>query len=136
MGKKQLAAGAAFLVLCLLFPFFCSYGAQHIVLYHVGEKDQAAATLLKRHLAQKGFGVSSYDGTDDIEKQVELAGKINRIRGALFIAVDFRFSDEEDVTVAISDAKKKPGRFQAIGDVAGIARCRIQGSGGAHRRGV
>ena len=115
------AVGVA-LFLCVLFlPFFYSYGAQHIVLYHVGEKDAAALSMLRKHLAGKGYTVSSFDGTNTIEKQVELANRINRLRASLLIALDFSFGEEEDtaVTIAVTDAKKKSEKILAIEDVPG-----------------
>ncbi len=114
------AAGIGFFAWCLLFPFFCSYGAQHIVLYHVGEKDPTASMLLKKHLTGKGFVVSAYEGTDDIEAQVVLANKINRLRASFFIAVDFSFGQQEDVTIAVTNAGKKTGQVPSIEDVPGM----------------
>lgn len=107
---------------CFIFiPFFSSsYGAQHIVLYHVGEKDQEARVLLKKHLAGKGFVVFTYEGTDRIEKQVEIANKINRLRASLFMAVEFTFSDQENVIVAVSNAKKSEGQFLTIEEVPAV----------------
>jgi len=117
------AAGAICFFFCLLFPFFCSYGAQHVVLYQVGEKDPAAMSMLRKHLAAKGFGVSVFDGTDTVEKQVELANRINRLRASLFIAIDFSFAEEEReeaaVTIAVTDAKKKGDKVLTIEDVPG-----------------
>jgi len=116
-------AGAACLFFCLFFPFFCSYGAQHVVLYQVGEKDPAAMSMMRRHLSAKGFGVSVFDGADTIEKQVELANRINRLRASLFIAIDFSFAEEEReeaaVTIAVTDVKKKGDKVLAIEDVPG-----------------
>ena len=112
--------GLIFFFSFCLFPFFCSYGAQHIVLYHVGDRDPAPLTQLKRHLAAKGLGVSVFEGTDNIDKQVELASKINRLRASLFIAVDFTFGEKTRVMVAITDAKKKSAQVLAIEDVPGM----------------
>ena len=111
-------------VLCflwvLLIPLFYSYGGEHIVLYQVGEKDPAPSTMLKRLLAGKGYGVSVFEGTDSIEKHVELANKINKLRAALFLALDFSFTGQENILVAVTDAKKKTGQILAIEDVPAI----------------
>jgi hypothetical protein len=108
-----------FFVCFLFLPFFCSYGGEHIVLYHVGEKDPVASTLLRKHLASKGYTVSAFDGTDNIEKQIELANKINKLKAALFLAVEFGFGEEENITIAVTDAKKKTGQMLTIEDVPG-----------------
>lgn len=117
-------AGIAFFFCFLFFPLFCSYGAQHIVLYDVGQKDPAALSMLRKHLAAKGFGVSVFDGTNTIEKQIELANRINRLRASLFIAIDFSFAEGEDtvVTIAVTDVKKKTDKVLAIEEVPGPMR--------------
>jgi hypothetical protein len=119
-------AGFAFFICFLVFPFFCSYGAQHIVLYHIGKKDPAAVSMLRKQLAVKGFIVSAYDGTDAIGKQVELANKINRLRASLFIAIDFGFAEEQNnktaVTIAVTNGKSKTDKVLAIEDVPGVYR--------------
>ena len=89
-------------------------------MYHVGERDPAPMSLLKRHLAAKGFIVTAIEGTDDIDKQAELAGRINRLRASLFIAVDFSFGEEERELIAVTDAKRKTGQVTAIEDVPGL----------------
>ncbi|MBA4418675.1 MAG: hypothetical protein C0392_12320 [Syntrophus sp. (in: bacteria)] len=109
-----------FFLWALLIPFFCSYGGEHIVLYQVGEKDPAVATMLKKLLAGKGYGMSVLEGTDSIEKHVELANKINKLRASLFLALNFSFSEQENVLVAITDAKKKTGQILAVEDVPAI----------------
>ena len=122
-GLSPWMAGVAFFLCSLFFPFFCSYGAQHIVLYHVGEKDPAALSMLRKQLAGKGFTVSAFDGVNTIEKQVELANRINRLRAALFIALDFSFGEEEEepaVTIAVTNAKRKADKVLAIEDVPGV----------------
>jgi hypothetical protein len=111
---------AAWFASLLFIPLFCSYGAPHIVLYHVGEKDQEARTLLKKHLAGKGFTVTAYDGTDRIEKHVELANKINRLRASLFIAVEFVFGEKESVVIAVSNAKKTEAQVLAIEELPAL----------------
>lgn len=106
---------------CLFFPFFSTYGAQHIVLYSVGEKDPVTWTLLKRHLTGKGFMVSAYEGADSIEKQIELANKINKLRASLLLAVDFKFDDEVNVMVAVANGKtNKEGQVLTIEEVPAI----------------
>ena len=109
-----------FFVSLLFIPLFCSYGAQHIVLYHVGERDEEALALLKKHLMGKGFTVSSCEGRDSIEKHVELANKINRLRASLFIAVEFTFGSKEKVMIAVSNARKGEGQFLAIEEVPAL----------------
>jgi hypothetical protein len=91
-------------------------------LYQIGEKDPAALSMLRKHLAGKGFTISAFDGAGTIEKQVELANRINRLRASLFIAIDFSFGEGEDVavTVAVTDAKKKTDKVLAIEDVPGV----------------
>jgi hypothetical protein len=120
-GLSRWTAGVAFFLCFLFFPFFCSYGAQHIVLYDVGQKDPGALSMARKYLAGKGFTVSVFDGTDTIEKQVELANRINRLRASLLIALDFSFREGEDVavTIAVTDAKKKADKVLAIEDVPG-----------------
>jgi hypothetical protein len=112
---------AVFFFICfLLFPFFCSYGGEHVVLYQVGEKDPVASALLKKYLAGKGYRVSVFDGTDNIEKHVELANKINKLKASLLLAVEFGFGEEEAIVIAVTDAKKKSGQVLAIQDVPAV----------------
>ncbi len=103
----------------VLAPLFYSYGGEHVVLYHVGEKDPVASLLLKKYLADKGFTVSAFDGADTIEKHIELANKINRLKASLLLAVEFGFEDKEDITIAVTNTEKKTGQLFAVEDVPG-----------------
>lgn len=109
------------LVLIFIFgPVFYSHGAEHIVLYRLGAQDNIAWDQLKRYLGAKGYRISIYDGTDTIEKHVENVNKINKLKAAVFLAMDFGIGEKNQIMVAITTAKKGKGTILAIDEVPAL----------------
>lgn len=107
------------LLLCIfiLLPFFSAHGRDNIVFYQVGERDPALWKGLKRHFANKGYGVSIYEGANTLEKQIQNANKINKEKATLLLAIELLPSEKEDIFVAISNAKKGKGSLLEIDEV-------------------
>ncbi len=110
-------------ILALIFvivPVFYSHGAEHIVLYRLGAKDTIAWDQLKRYLGAKGYRISTYDGTEDIEKHVEIVNKINKLKASALFAMDFGVGEKNQIMVAITTAKKGKGTILAIDEVPAL----------------
>ena len=99
---------------------FYSHGAEHIVLYRLGAQDNIAWDQLKRYLGAKGYRISIYDGTDNIDKHVETVNKINKLKAAVFLAMDFGGGEKNQIMVAITTAKKGKGTILAIDEVPAL----------------
>ena len=109
------------IILFFLFgPVFYSHGAEHIVLYRLGVQDNIAWDQLKRYLGAKGYRISIYDGTDNIDKHVETVNKINKLKAAVFLAMDFGVGEKNQFMVAITTAKKGKGAILAIDEVPAL----------------
>jgi hypothetical protein len=104
-------------LICILFPLFCSFAGEHIILYRTGEKDQNAWGLLKKYFDSKGYNVSIYEKPETFEKHLENVNKINRTNAALMLAIDFRIGDKDDVFVAVTNSKKGSGKFLTIEEI-------------------
>jgi len=104
----------------IIIPVFYSHGAEHIVLYRLGSKETVAWDQLKRYLDAKGYRISIYDGTDNIEKHVETVNKINKLKAAVFLAMDFGVGEKNQIMVAITTAKKGKGTILAIDEVPAL----------------
>lgn len=110
-------------ILALIFvitPFFYSHGGEHIVLYRLGSKDTVAWDQFKRYLGAKGYRIHIVEGTDTIEKHVEIVNKINKLKAAAFFAMDFGISDKNQIMVAVTVAKKGQGNILAIDEVPAL----------------
>lgn len=101
----------------IITPVFYSHGGEHIVLYRLGSKETVAWDQFRRYLIAKGYKISIFDGTDNIEKHVEIVNKINTLRAAAFFAMDFGIGDKNQIMVAITTAKKGNGNILAIDEV-------------------
>jgi hypothetical protein len=101
----------------MLLPGFSVHGRENIVFYQVGERDPALWNGLKKYFVNKGYGVSIYEGTNTLEKQIQNANKINKEKAALLLAVEMIPSEKEDIFVAISNAKKGKGAILEIDEV-------------------
>lgn len=99
------------ILLCVLFPFFYSHAADHIVLYNTGEKDEAAWGTLKKYFDSKGYNVSIYEKASNLEKHLEKVNMMNRTNASLMLALDFRIGEKNDVFVAVTDVKQGSGRI-------------------------
>lgn len=107
-------------VIFVFVPVFYSYGAEHIVLYRLGSRETVAWDQLKRYLGAKGYRISIYDGTDNIEKHVEIVNKINKLKAAAIFAMDFGVGEKNQIMVAITTAKKGKGAILAIDEVPAL----------------
>ncbi|MCX5811599.1 MAG: hypothetical protein NT178_03530 [Proteobacteria bacterium] len=105
------------ILVCILFPLFCSFAGEHIILYRTGEKDQNAWSLLKKYFDSKGYNVSIYEKPETFEKHLENANRINRANALLMLAIDFRIGDKDDVFVAVTNSKKGSGKFLTIEEI-------------------
>jgi hypothetical protein len=110
----------AFMVLlCFFLSLSFSHAGEQIPLYCVGEKDQASWNMLKKYFDSKGYNVSIYEKTDNLERHLENANKINKIKASLMLVMDFRIGDKNDVFVAVTNAKKEKGRIFTIEGIPG-----------------
>jgi hypothetical protein len=109
-----------FIVMLLIFVSFSfSHAGEAIPLYCAGEKDQASWNFLKRYFDSKGYNVSIYEKTDNLEKHLENVSRINKTGASLMLVMDFRMGDRNDVFAAITNAKKGTGKILAIDEIPG-----------------
>jgi hypothetical protein len=104
------------LILCCLS---LSSAGEQLPLYCAGEKDQASWSFLKRYFDSKGYNVTIYEKTDNLEKHLENANRINKTGASLMLVMDFRVGDRNDVFAAVTNAKKGKGRILAIDEIPG-----------------
>jgi hypothetical protein len=110
----------AFIGMLLIFILFSSsYAGESIPLYCAGEKDQASWNFLKKYFDGKGYNVTIYEKTDNLEKHLENANKINKTGASLMLVMDFRMGEKNDVFAAVTNAKKGKGRILAIDEIPG-----------------
>jgi hypothetical protein len=122
MRPERVRAAARIVLLllaCSLFPFFCSHGAEHVVLYRFGTKDPAPWEQLRRYLTAKGFRISMFDGPDSLEKQIENVNKINKLKASILLAVDLNIGAKNQILVAMTISRRGKGNFLAIDEVPG-----------------
>ncbi len=100
----------------MVVPIFSAYG-EEIAICRLGDKDSAVWGELKRYFNGKGVTVTFYDGTDSIERQVEMANRVNRGKASFFLVVDLAVGDRDSVIVAVTDAKKGKGNILSIDEV-------------------
>lgn len=110
------------LLLVLILSPICMpvFASEHIVLYTIGEKKTPETDAAKRYLEKKGFKISIYPLKNTLERHIENINKINNQKASMLIALNIEVSDDEGCFVAVSDAKKTTGIFQAIEDIPGI----------------
>jgi hypothetical protein len=106
-------------VLLLIFSLSSAHAGEQIPLYCAGEKDQASWNILKKYFDSKGYNVSIYEKTDNLEKHLENANRINKTGASLMLVMDFRMGDKNDVFAAITNAKKGKGKIPSIEEVPG-----------------
>lgn len=120
LKRKVILINFLFVLCFVLIPVFYSHGGEHIVLYRLGMKDPVAWDQLRRYLGTKGYKISMFDGSDNIEKHVENVNKINRLKASALIAMDFGVSDQNRTIVAVTIAKKGKGNILAIEEVPAL----------------
>lgn len=86
----------------------------------MGERDPALWNTLKKYFTSKGYGVSIYEGADNIDKQIQNANKINREKAVLLLAVELISTETENIFIAISNAKKGKGKILEIDEVPAV----------------
>ncbi len=91
-----------------------------VVFYRIGEDAPQSWAFVKQYFEGKGFPVSFYQGESLLEKHIEKVNVINRSPGKIFLAVQLAKGDKARVTVAMTDAKKKEGRFLTIEEIPGL----------------
>jgi hypothetical protein len=106
-------------VLLLIFSLSAAHAGEQFALYCAGEKDQPSWNILKKYFDSKGYNVSIYEKTDNLEKHLENANRINKTGASLMLVMDFRIGDRNDVFAAITNAKKGKGRILSIEEVPG-----------------
>jgi hypothetical protein len=120
LDKKATSRIVILVLLFLFFPVFCSHGGEHIVLYRLGVKDPVAWEQLRKYLGTKGYKISMYDGTDNIEKHVENVNKINKLKASVLIAMDFGAGEKNQIIVAVTTPKKGKGNILAIEEIPAL----------------
>ncbi|MCX8111120.1 MAG: hypothetical protein N3D15_07710 [Syntrophorhabdaceae bacterium] len=108
------------LVLILSFVYLPVFASEHIIFYIVGEKRTPETDAAKRYLEKKGLKVSAYPVTNSIEKHIENINRMNNQKARMLIALNIEVSENEGCFVAVSNAKKVSGLFQAIEDLPGV----------------
>jgi hypothetical protein len=94
-----------------------SLAGERIPLYCAGDKDQASWSFLKRYFDGKGYSVSIYEKTDNLEKHLENANRINKAGASLMLVMDFRMGEKDEVFAAITNAKKVKNKILAIDEI-------------------
>lgn len=107
-------------VLSLLVFLSNAYAEGQVVFCRIGDVQPDAWGLLKRYLSGKGLAVTTYDGTNSIEKHIEITNRINRGKASLFIAMDFSIGEKETVLVAVSNARRGQGTIHPIDEVPAV----------------
>jgi hypothetical protein len=110
------------LLICifLLIPFFSLHARDNIVFCQTGDRDPALWSGLKKYFTGKGYGVSMYESSDTIEKQILNANKISKEKADIFLVVELVPSDKEGIFVAISKTKKGKGSILEIDEVPAV----------------
>jgi hypothetical protein len=101
----------------LLMPFLPLHARDNIVFYEMGDRNPALWSGLKTYFTGKGYGVSIYEGADNIEKQIQNANKISKEKAAFFLAIELVPSEKEGIFVAISKTKRGKGSILEIDEV-------------------
>lgn len=119
-SKKGIARKVVAVLIFVLVPIFYSHGGEHIVLYRLGAQDSASWDQLRRYLGAKGYRISVFDGTDNIDKHVENVNKINKLKASALVAMEFGAGDQNRAVVAVTTAKKGKGNILAIDEIPAL----------------
>jgi len=120
--------GRVFLLLFLLLAI-CAQplcAAEHIILSRAGAGDDPMWNGFKRYLTNKGFVLSVYDCPESMEKQVEMANRMNKEKALFVLVVELVPSERAGAFIAISDAKKGKGLILNADEVPGSHIVRSQ----------
>ena len=96
------------LTLVLVLATYC-FGADSLVVYQVGTKDQQPWTVFKEFFKEKGYDVLLHQGEMTLEKHLERIGKINRGPAKFLLAMELVFGEDGSVLVAMTDQKRSEG---------------------------
>jgi len=101
------------LTLVLVLATYC-FGADSLVVYQVGAKEQQPWTVFKDFFKEKGYDVLFHQGETTLEKHLERIGKINRGPAKFLLAMELVFGEDGSVLVAMTD-QKGPEASQGAG---------------------
>jgi hypothetical protein len=87
----------------------CCFGADSLVVYQVGAKEQQSWTVFKDFFREKGYDVFFHQDETTLEKHLERIGKINRGPAKFFLAMELVFGEDGSVLVAMTDQKGSEG---------------------------
>ncbi len=103
--------------MCALFPFVNVHAADNIVIFRMNAKDQTTWNTIKKSFDSKGYNVSIYDATENMDRHLESLNRINKSNALLALVMNFKISDKPDVLVAVPEGEKGKGRFLTIDEV-------------------
>jgi hypothetical protein len=83
----------------------CCFGADSLVVYQVGAREQQPWTVFKDFFKEKGYDVLFHQGETTLEKHLERTGKINRGPAKFLLAMELVFGEDSSVLVAMTDQK-------------------------------
>ncbi len=112
-------------LLCVLACLPASIGrasadASNVGFSRIGENVPEPWAFLKQCIEAKGYSMSTYQGETTLEKHVEKVNAINRTPAKIFLAVQLSKGERTSAMVAMTDAKKKEGRFLTIDEIPGL----------------
>ena len=116
-GRALLAAGILFLASMFFATVIPCHGAEHIVVYKVGEAAAPHWNQLKKFFTARGYRVSMYDAPNTMEKQIENVNRINRDKVSALLTMELVNGAAPQVFIAVSDAKKGKGRFLTMEEI-------------------
>lgn len=108
-----------FIIICLFFPLIGVHAADSIIVYRMSDKSEPIWSIFKKSFDSKGYNMSIYDRTDNIDIHIEHANRINKTSALLILALDLSIQDKEEVFIAYTNAKKGKGRFLTIEEIHG-----------------
>ncbi len=89
-------------------------------MYRFGMREATAWDQLRKHLGSKGYRVSIYEGTDNLQKHIENINRINKLKASLLLAVDFNLGTRNQYLVAVTSAQRGTGNILAIDEVPNL----------------
>lgn len=89
-------------VLFIAILFTSCYAEDNLVFYNTGKRDPAAWGELKEYFSSRSYAVSFYQGDGAMERHLEKAARINAIRSAVFVGMEFTFGEEKHVMVVMA----------------------------------
>lgn len=113
-------------ILLSLLPSVPAFSADRIILCRAGQTDDALWNDAKKYFAGKGFSLGTYDSPRSIEKQIDIANKINKENARFMLVLEIVPSDRADAFIAVSDAKKAAGLILSADEVPGAHRARSE----------